>query len=115
MSLIFAVAIALSMLGGVAVRLWAARDFLWLDELHTSWAVSGTFADVSARAVDGNQTPLYFWLTFAALKIFGTSTLALRSVSMLSGIALVILLPIGVWRITRSKRRSAVGEPVSIS
>ena len=93
---------ALSIIGGVAIRLWAARDFLWLDELHTAWAVSGTFSDVFNRAVDGNQTPLYFWLTFAAQKLFGTSALTLRLVSLLAGVALVILLPIGVRRITRS-------------
>ena len=53
----------------VAVGGWlrfqvATNDLLWLDELHTGWVVDApAFSDIASRAADGNQTPVYFWIT----------------------------------------------------
>ena len=91
----------LCLLVGLALRLIAADDYLWLDELHTGWTVSGNLTDVYWRAADGNQSPLYFYLCFAAVKLFGFSGWALRSVSLAGGVLLLISLPMVVYRATR--------------
>ncbi|MFN3191541.1 MAG: hypothetical protein ACE361_13615 [Aureliella sp.] len=44
---------------------WASiglRESLWLDELHTSWSISGDWSEISFRARAGNQSPVYMWL-----------------------------------------------------
>ncbi len=37
------------------------RESLWIDELHSSWVVAGSWSDVAPRAAVGNQSPLYYW------------------------------------------------------
>jgi len=36
-------------------------ESLWVDELHSSWAISGSWGEIAERARWGNQSPLYFW------------------------------------------------------
>jgi len=50
---------------------WASTESLWLDELHTSWAVSGTWVEVASRARQGNQSPLFFLPLFGLTKTLG--------------------------------------------
>ena len=92
---------ALCLLVGMCLRIAAAKDYLWLDELHTGWTVSGSLADVYWRSVDGNQSPLFFYLCFASVKLFGYSTGALRAVSLVGAILLLVGLPLVVYRATR--------------
>ncbi len=49
----------------------AMTESLWLDELHTSWAVSGTWQEIASRAAAGNQSPLYFWLVGSFTETLG--------------------------------------------
>lgn len=86
---------------GLALRLIGANDYLWLDELHTGWTVSGSLTDVYWRSVDGNQSPLFFFLCFAAVKLFGYSATALRAVSLVGSVLLLVGLPLVVYRATR--------------
>ncbi len=54
--------------------LWAcggATESLWVDELHTSWTVSGDFSEVAHRARAGNQSPLFFWLLYGLSATLG--------------------------------------------
>lgn len=55
----------------IAVLRIAWAESLWLDELHTSWSVSGAWQDVASRAAAGNQTPLYFWLVHFVAQTLG--------------------------------------------
>lgn len=75
---------------GAVLRLWQINESFWVDELHTSWVVTGPFAAVAERAALGNQSPLYFWLVwcFACLPL--PPELALRLPSLLAGCALPV-------------------------
>ena len=66
-------------------------DPLWLDELHTSWVVKDSISVVFQRASIGNQTPLYFWLTWISSQVFGFHELGLRLVSVASDFATMII------------------------
>ncbi len=65
-------------------------DYLWLDELHTSWVVDGNLSDVAHRARIGNQSPFYFWLVWPIVSTFGQSALSLRILSLLFGLATIL-------------------------
>ncbi|MEZ6096306.1 MAG: hypothetical protein R3C03_19110 [Pirellulaceae bacterium] len=73
----------------------ANNDPLWLDELHTSWVVSGTWAEVAPRAAIGNQTPVYFWILKAVVDCLGQSPFSLRLVSVIATLATVVVA--AVW------------------
>jgi hypothetical protein len=70
------------------LRLRQAGESLWIDELHTSWAVSGRWSDVLPRAAMGNQSPLYYWGLWLVVQVFGQSELTLRLPSLGAGMAL---------------------------
>ena len=88
------------MVGGY-LRMAVTNDYLWLDELHTGWTVSGSLNDVYWRSADGNQSPLFFYLCFAAVKLLGYSANSLRAVSLAGAMLLLIGLPLMVYRATR--------------
>jgi 4-amino-4-deoxy-L-arabinose transferase-like glycosyltransferase len=73
---------------GAFLRLWQAGESLWIDELHTSWVVSGKLSEVLPRAAMGNQSPLYFWGMWLLVQVTGQSEWTLRLPSLLAGIAL---------------------------
>lgn len=54
-----------------AVLQTALSESLWLDELHTSWTISGEWQGIATRAAAGNQTPFYFWLVAAVSQTLG--------------------------------------------
>ena len=99
--MVIGVAVCLLMLG-VVFRAVAAGDFLWLDEQHTAWVVQADLANVAGRAADGNQTPLFFYACWSALKIGGESALSLRLPSLICGLCLTVIVPLWVWRHTAS-------------
>src|SRR5262245_22942566 len=68
-----------------ALRLWHARESLWLDELHTAWCALGSLDEVVPRAAIGNQSPLFFWIEWLLVRIFGPSELMLRLSSLVAG------------------------------
>src|SRR5437762_14037393 len=70
---------------GAALRLWQARESLWLDELHTAWCAGGSLADVAPRAMIGNQSPLFFWLEWLIVRLLGSSEWTLRLPSIVAG------------------------------
>ena len=71
------------------LRIQQATESLWLDELHTSWVVTGGAEQLVPRAAVGNYSPAYFGLVWAGTKCAGASELALRLPSVLAGTALV--------------------------
>lgn len=45
----------------MSVAWLGTSESLWVDELHSSWAISGRWSEIAERARWGNQSPLYFW------------------------------------------------------
>lgn len=93
----------------VAVGGWlrfqvATNDLLWLDELHTGWVVDApAFSDIASRAADGNQTPVYFWITRLLIQLPIQPELGLRLASLFAGIALNLIASLWVWRWSGSR------------
>ena len=87
---------------GAVLRLWQARESLWLDELHTAWCALGTPRQVTPRAMAGNQSPLFFWLEWLLVRALGPSELVLRLPSLVAGIALSAAVAWLIHRWTRA-------------
>ena len=96
---------------GAVLRSWQAGESLWVDELHTSWAVSGSLADVSERAAIGNQSPLYFWLAWFFARLPIQPEIALRLPSLLAGCALPAAVCWLTWRFTKQAEHPPVIAP----
>ena len=88
------------LMAGVVLRSMAAGDYLWLDEQHTAWVANGDLANVAPRAADGNQTPLFFYACWAAVRCGGESALSVRLPSLLCGLALMTIVALVVYRRT---------------
>jgi hypothetical protein len=88
---------------GAIFRFWQAGESLWLDELHTAWAISGGLAELPARAMRGNCSPAYFLLPWLACQSLGYSTFAVRLVSLLAGVATIPILFAFLRRMTGSR------------
>ena len=80
----------------------ATGDLLWLDELHTGWAVDGSFGQMLSRSAQGNQAPLFFGLTWSTIQVLGPSEFSLRLVSLLTGTLAMGLAARIVWLRTQS-------------
>ncbi|MGV3485856.1 MAG: hypothetical protein ACO1RT_15670, partial [Planctomycetaceae bacterium] len=81
-----------------AVRLPSCYESLWLDELHSAWAVWGSFAEVASRAAAGNQTPPYFWMLWLWKECVGGSELSLRLPGVIAISLAAATLTVGVSR-----------------
>jgi hypothetical protein len=81
--------LAIIVLLGAFLRCRQASESLWLDELHTSWVVSGEWSDIAPRAQAGNQSPLYFYLVWAIVQAAGQSEWTLRLLSLTAGTMLI--------------------------
>ncbi len=93
---------------GAMLRIGGIGESLWLDELHTAWAVSGSLAEIPGRAAIGNYSPLYFFLVWAVTRVAGFSEIALRFLSLVPGILLVPLGYLAVVKWTRSRAAGLV-------
>lgn len=82
---------------GAALRLWQARESLWVDELHTAWCAGGSLAEVAPRAAIGNQSPLYFWLQWLLMRLPGAGEVVLRLPTVVAG----SLLPLALYLLIR--------------
>ena len=89
----------------VSIVAWVLRfpscgESLWVDELHTAWAIGGSLRDVSDRAALGNQTPWYFWGLWHWQHFFGNSEPLLRVPSVAAvSFSCGLLVWIG-WRVS---------------
>ena len=108
-----ALLILLPLLVGCWIRWqYAVNDPLWIDELHTSWVVSGGWSDIAGRATMGNQSPLYFWGVYPVVQLLGPSPINLRLLSLIAGCATLLIGPWLVWSRTRSVISTAVTASV---
>lgn len=80
----------------------AQQDWLWLDELHTAWVTGGSFAEVSPRAEQGNQPPLFFWLAWSVIQLLGQHELSVRLFPLVFGVAVILIASLLAWKWTRS-------------
>ncbi len=84
--------VVIAMVVAVLLRIPFLNLSLWLDELHTSWVVIGSWSDVAGRARIGSSSPVYFWLVWGVVQVLGSSEITLR---LLSVVASVLCLPLG--------------------
>jgi len=82
--------LVLIVLLGAWLRCWQAGESLWVDELHTSWVVAADWSSVAARARAGNQSPLYFYLVWCVVQLFGHDEWTLRLISLVAGSGLIM-------------------------
>ncbi len=92
--LIWPLGLAAVTLLGAGLRFYDCGHPLWLDELHTSWCASGSFAEVPHRASLGNQPSLYLWLAWLVTAGTGGHEVWLRLPSLLAG---TLLAPAVGW------------------
>ena len=83
-----------------AVLRVAMAESLWLDELHTSWTISGSWQEIATRAAAGNQTPLYFWFVGVVTQTVGERPERILRVP--SAVAWLLAIGLVAWQI-RSK------------
>ncbi|MCA9137129.1 MAG: hypothetical protein KDB00_10230 [Planctomycetales bacterium] len=86
----------------IAFRLPSCGESFWLDELHSAWAVSGTFHEVSPRAAIGNQTTGYFHLLWSWQTMVGNREIEMRLSSVVASCLAAALLVVGVTQRTGS-------------
>jgi len=96
----------------VAFAIWVRVPFclesFWVDELHSAWAVWGSFGEVASRAAIGNQTPVYYWALWVWRQVFGDSELALRASSVLMSALACGVVAAGVAQQTRVLASGAI-------
>lgn len=92
---------------GAFLRLHDAGQSLWLDELHTAWTASGGLGDVLPRARIGHQSPLFFWIEWCSVHVFGLNEWAIRLPSLMAGIALIPVAAAVVFRWSDSAAAAA--------
>jgi len=86
----------------------ATGELLWLDELHTGWAVGGSFEQMLTRSAQGNQAPLFFGLEWLLVQWLGMSETTLRLVSLTAGVLAMAMAARFVWWYTGSLAAAAV-------
>ena len=101
--------IAILTLAAGWIRWVTLDDSLWIDELHTSWTVADSLADVDIRASIGNNHPLFFWCTWLGIHVWGHHEIGLRLLPWLAG---TILVPSSFWMI-RSRTGSVPAAAVA--
>lgn len=86
------VTLALIVLLGLALRLFGvSRESLWFDEAMTVTLARGSCAAVLDHvAVQENHPPLYFWLVWAWMELFGGGEVPARLLSVLCGTLAIV-------------------------
>ena len=92
------IGLLLLVVAAAALRSRHLDDPLWIDELHTAWAVSGDLGDLNPRAAAGNQAPGAFAVNHLVCGLLGVDELTLRLPSYLASLALVALVPLLLMR-----------------
>ena len=78
--------------GATVVRLWDVSGGLWIDEIITSWVVSGHVGTLIDRSWINNYSPLYYSLVWLSTTILGFGEVGLRAPSVAAGVAYVAAL-----------------------
>ncbi len=86
----FLAGVILTVLAGTVLRFWARSD-LWLDEALTANIASHPLGDLVSLLKHDGAPPLYYVLLHGWMNVFGTSDLAIRSLSGVLGVAALAL------------------------
>ncbi len=86
---------ALVVAGALLVRLAVSDRSLWLDETISLIQIDRPLLDVITRQINGVHPPLFHVLLHGWVELFGSSTLAMRSLSILW--SLVAVAGVGAW------------------
>src|SRR5260221_14271890 len=74
----------------LGLRLASINQSLWLDEATSALTTKMSFADFFGKFMPGDfHPPLYYILLRAWAAVFGSSEIALRSLSILFGVATI--------------------------
>lgn len=86
------VVLVLIVLLGLALRAFGVdRESLWFDEAMTVTMARGSLSDVLDHvAAQESHPPLYFWLVWAWMKLFGGAELPARLLSVLCGTLAIV-------------------------
>ncbi len=101
---------------GVGIRLLVViqqHEFVWIDELHTAWTVSGDWGDVAQRARAGNQSPLYFWVEYLWIGATDFDSVQLREPSLIAGVLLISAIGLFLWRLTGDVAMGLLGAAIA--
>jgi hypothetical protein len=89
--------------GGVVLFFFAVSAFirlhyldgeLWSEEAATVGAATHSLTAIPGILWHGGGAPLYFWLLHVWMDLFGTSEIAVHSLSVLAGL---LTIPLGTW------------------
>ncbi len=79
----------LTVIGAILRVIFIAKESLWLDEATASWFASGPLE--RALKAESTNPPLYYLILHFWIKIFGTSEVALRSLSVIPSVMTIPL------------------------
>jgi mannosyltransferase len=98
---------------GAIVRFWGlGSQSLWFDEWLTTEAVSGSVGDIFRHVANREGIPpSYFLVMWGWVRVFGDGEAALRSLSVLVGIATI---PVAYAIARELKQRRAVGRVAAV-
>jgi 4-amino-4-deoxy-L-arabinose transferase-like glycosyltransferase len=85
--------IAAAVIAGAAALRWYRIDAqsLWYDEGISAHQLTRSFSEIVGAAAQDTHPPLYYWTLKAWGEVFGPSPLALRSLSAVWGVLMVLL------------------------
>jgi 4-amino-4-deoxy-L-arabinose transferase-like glycosyltransferase len=76
-------------------------DGLWLDEALSAWTVSGGISDTWNRATRfQTQSPLFYLIEWGVVRVFGSSEVSLRAVSIVAALASLWVVAVLAWRLS---------------
>ena len=74
----------------IALRLYAIEDgCVWIDEANTYHIAKEPCSGIISKLINDSNPPLYYFFLHGWMNVFGTGEFALRSLSLLFGIALI--------------------------
>jgi len=82
--------------GGIAVYVSAVfykitASGIWFDEAFSAYITRFNFIDIAKYTAADVHPPLYYWVLKIWITFFGTSEIAFRSLSVLFGVAVIVL------------------------
>lgn len=98
------------------IALLGSTESLWVDELHSSWSISGGPEAIAQRAAAGNQSSVYFWLLWGVDLALGRtlgSEFPLRLPSILAWACAIGLIAHGLMK-RESRSAAARSGPATL-
>lgn len=107
-----AVPVVLALLGGIAARMVLERTPLWLDEAQSAAIAAVPLSQLTAVLRQDGHPPLYYVLLHLWMEVFGGGDAAVRSLSVVFGVAALVPLALLARRVGG---RAAVGPAIALA